>query len=231
MCGLEFDECSKSSAKYTKMQQQLFYAGLLQPFDKHQYIKKKKVVTAVEHILTESLKQANDITRPVLHFTASLAAMSEIHAKCAQLNEEPGTVPSDSDILALAAALRAIGPHFQAVFLLHTAVTYATSCPLGDSTATPTAKDIDLSALRKILAAHELTVLTIERLRLTNVHALKPLLDGNKIMQLYGCRPGKHLKSLMEECLSYQTLNLDASKEEVEAYMLENKDAFLQKYA
>jgi len=60
---------------------------------------------------------------------------------------------------------------------------------------------------------------------------MKPMVDGKTIQVLYGCKPGKHMKAIIEECLNFQILNLGASSQEIEAFMMEHKDEFLKKYA
>lgn len=77
MCHLEFDKCSKSNNTFAKMQKELFYAGLLAPFKDFSFIKgqgnkKKREVTAIEHILMDSLKQSNELCKAVLHYVNSL---------------------------------------------------------------------------------------------------------------------------------------------------------------
>jgi hypothetical protein len=39
----------------------------------------------------------------------------------------------------------------------------------------------------------------IDRLRLTDIHTRKPLLDGKKLCELYGIKPGKIVGSLTSE--------------------------------
>lgn len=47
--------------KFKQFQKSCMYAALLMPFSQFQYVKKKKTVTAVQHILQESLKQTNEL--------------------------------------------------------------------------------------------------------------------------------------------------------------------------
>jgi hypothetical protein len=42
------------------------YSGLLLPFKEYEYTSKKKQVTAIQHILQESLKQSNEIQKIVV---------------------------------------------------------------------------------------------------------------------------------------------------------------------
>jgi len=70
----------------------------------------------------------------------------------------------------------------------------------------------------------------IAKSALENVHLLKPTIDGKELSALYGCKPGKHIGSLLDECFKYQILNLKAGRDEVEEYMIKNKESFLMKY-
>jgi len=180
------------------------YAGLLLPFQGHKYTKKKKEITAIEHILTESLKQSNDIIKNVVHFINDLSAFDDIMKIHRDVKEEEGRVVSPEDTLKIAHALRSIGPQLNAICLLHVARTYTLSVPhKQQKDETPSQNDINIDALRKILGEHEEVIGLIDDLRLTNVHLLKPIINGQTVMELYGCKPGKHLKAIIEQCLNH----------------------------
>lgn len=60
---------------------------------------------------------------------------------------------------------------------------------------------------------------------------MKPIVDGKGVQQLYQCKPGKHMKFIIDEGIKYQIINPQAQREEIESHLLENKDAFLEKYS
>jgi hypothetical protein len=43
----------------------------------------------------------------------------------------------------------------------------------------------------------------IEELNFRDIHLLKPIVDGKSIQVLYECKAGKHIKSIIDECLKY----------------------------
>jgi len=56
------------------------------------------------------------------------------------------------------------------------------------------------------------------------------MVDGKSIQIMYECKPGKHMKFIIDECLKFQIQNSSATYEQVEQYLKENKEAFLEKY-
>jgi len=127
ICQLEFDQ--SSGKNFAKLQLQAMYAGLLLPFQGHKYTKKKKEITAIEHILTESLKQSNDTIKNVVHFIKDLSAFDDIMKIHRDVKEKEGKIVSPEDTLTIAHALRSIGPQLNAICLLHVAKTYTLSVP------------------------------------------------------------------------------------------------------
>lgn len=82
----------------------------------------------------------------------------------------------------------------------------------------------------EILANHVNLNSLIDRENLRNIHKLKAMVDGGSIQVLYNCKAGKHIKGIMDECLEYQVIHPNAENEEVQAYMIENKDYFMEKH-
>jgi len=70
----------------------------------------------------------------------------------------------------------------------------------------------------------------IEALGLLNVHQVRPVLDGKQICALYEVKPGKLLKPLIDELLTFQILEPQATKEDAEAFMVAKKAEFLAKH-
>ena len=59
--------------KFKMFQKCSMYAALLMPFRNFAYKKKKKEITAIQHILAESLKQSSDVMKFVTHSLKNLA--------------------------------------------------------------------------------------------------------------------------------------------------------------
>ena len=59
---------------------------------------------------------------------------------------------------------------------------------------------------------------------------MRPALDGKQICALYEVRPGKHLKPLLDELISFQIIEPQATKEDAETYLIGKKAEFMAKY-
>ncbi|KAM3558490.1 hypothetical protein MY1884_003951 [Beauveria asiatica] len=65
----------------------------------------------------------------------------------------------------------------------------------------------------------------IFRHNLRNAHSLGPLLNGREIQELFGLKGGgKYLKDVMDKLVEWQFDNEDATKEECEAWLLQQRD-------
>ena len=71
----------------------------------------------------------------------------------------------------------------------------------------------------------------ISALNLTDIHNVRPILDGKELCTLYGVKPGKLVKPLLDELISFQILHPQASKDDAEAYLMGKKGEFLAKHA
>jgi hypothetical protein len=40
---------------------------------------------------------------------------------------------------------------------------------------------------------------------------MKTAIDGKAIQDLYQCKPGKHMKFIIDECIKYQITHMDAN--------------------
>lgn len=71
----------------------------------------------------------------------------------------------------------------------------------------------------------------ITSMNLTEIHAAKHIIDGKEICKLYGIQPGRQLKPLLDEILSFQILFPQVTAESAKTYMIDKKGEFLAKYA
>ena len=118
------------------------------------------------------------------------------------MNEDPNIKPSSKEVLNIARNLRFIGPDLNKVVLLHIAKQYTNKSPLPySSTTIPDENNVDLKILRQIMQQHTNTVKTIDKLELTNIHSLKPMINGKEVQRLYKCGPGPHIKPIINECI------------------------------
>ena len=70
----------------------------------------------------------------------------------------------------------------------------------------------------------------LKKADLQNIHMLKAMIDGKGIQVLYDCKPGKHIKSVADECIKFQILNVHADRSEVESFLKERQEEFMKKY-
>jgi len=129
--------------------------------------------------------------------------------------QELTSTPPDEEILTMAHTLRKIGAHFKSVIMLHFAQTYTKNVPFG----TP----FNSFTFGLIMNEHSNLVNFISLLKLQNVHSLTPMFDGKSFMVMYECKGGKHIKRWLDGCLNYQILNPESTREQVEAYLMDNK--------
>lgn len=71
------------------------------------------------------------------------------------------------------------------------------------SSPTTSEFDVDEGSLRGLLAKYEHLNRVITQEKLGSVHLVKPVLDGKQICEMYGIKPGKALKGLIEETLRF----------------------------
>lgn len=133
----------------------------------------------------------------------------------------------EENTLKLAFALRSIGANYGTVSLLKIAQEYSLKHPMDDISHLK----VDLQKLHEIMNRHRNLNHIIQLSKLRGIHLLKPIVDGKAIQTIYGCGGGKHIKSIMDECIRFQILNLEAPRDQVEEYMMSKKDEFMNKYA
>ena len=51
----------------------------------------------------------------------------------------------------------------------------------------------------------------IEKSGLKEIHLMKTAIDGKAIQDLYQCKPGKHMKFIIDECIKYQITHIGAN--------------------
>ena len=134
---------------------------------------------------------------------------------------------SEDQKYEIALGLRELGEDYNSVALLTIARQYVTLHPSSSNSHL----DLDLESLKLILEKHAQLNQVIEKLQFRSIHKLESLIDGKTIQSLYDCKPGKHMKFLIKECLKFQILNLDSTREQVEAYMKANQEVFMAKYS
>ena len=80
------------------------------------------------------------------------------------------------------------------------------------------------------MAKYEALNAMIKTIGLTDVHNTRPLLDGKQICALYEIKPGKMIKPLLDELLSFQILQPEATKDDAQEYLLGKKSEFMAKH-
>ena len=121
LCDLNFGLCENSNPTFATMQKELYYTGLLYPLKNHWYYEDGERITAIQHILQQSLKSSNDFTKKVSQLTDSVKTMERLNKNCRRMNEDSNIKPSSKEVLNIARNLRFIGPDLNKVALLHIA--------------------------------------------------------------------------------------------------------------
>lgn len=89
---------------------------------------------------------------------------------------------------------------------------------------------IDEDKLSSILAKQSALNGAISAMGLTGVHSMRPVLDGKAICGLYEISPGKLIKPLLDELLSFQILHPEATRDDAETYLRGKKSELLAKH-
>lgn len=147
MMGLQFNNCSTSNKEFAILQKSLFYTGILLPFYGFEYTKKKKQVTAVQHILAESLKQSNEVQKFV---NTQLQALREIQYLLQHFQDPVAEVNADQKY-AMGLCLRNIGDNYYSVSLLKVAMDYVEQHP-----GQMSHQEIDFNLLSALMKKHEI---------------------------------------------------------------------------
>ena len=153
------------------------YAGLLIPFEGFQYKNKnKRTISAVYHILNESLAQSNDVVKFVQGTIKNVLKVDQLLKTFTNQKLDPRNL-SDEDLISLGMTLREIGIFYNSSSLLHIALNYcAQNC-----TENLTHTSIDEDKLNCIIKYHLQLNKLINESKLRSVHLVKPLVDGSEI--------------------------------------------------
>ena len=61
------------------------------------------------------------------------------------------------------------------------------------------------------MSKYEQLNILIEKTGLKDIHLMKTVIDGKAIQDIYQCKPGKHMKFIIDECIKYQITNIGAN--------------------
>ena len=191
----------------------VFYCGILLPFKDYDFTiikKNKKTHTdkAYNYVMIESLKQPNKL-KDFVHTCFSNLDELIYHANSTEF-----------DIIKVGTLVRNIGESLTEAFMLAMAKQHFDEHLVDGS-------EINNENIEYYSAKYSEFYNTIKEHKLHEAYKLKPLLNGKGLMKLYEIKGGPILKKLTEEVLKWQFLNPDANLEELEKYMIDNKDQFL----
>lgn len=103
----------------------------------------------------------------------------------------------------LGVALRDIGSNYGSVSMLTICAEYVNSFPEQNLNQTLSHKQVNLENLEIIMQKHQKLNKIIEKVGFRDIHLLKPILDGKSICVIYNCKPGRHMKFIMDECMKF----------------------------
>ena len=172
------------------------------PFWPFTYMAKNKEEKVVMKILQDSLKKSNDCVKFVTEVL-----------KCVELG----------------LYLREAGPRWDSIFLIALSQEYFNLYYRGKPMAT-SEFDINEEHILPLIQKYTHLNSVINTEDLTLVHNMKPQLDGKQICELYGIKPGKAIKHVMEEEIKYQILHPSADYDQVSQFLAEKQEDYLKKY-
>lgn len=85
-----------------------------------------------------------------------------------------------------------------------------------DPKVASSAFDISEADLSQLLEKYAHFNRILSHYKFDTIYLVKPMLDGKQICELYGIKPGKAIKFLMDEELKFQILHPEAKYGEVE---------------
>ena len=209
----------------------MVYTLLMQPFFKYeiQIGKKKTLSSLVAYILQDSLKRPNEVQKFTLDTCKHLAEyveLLEIHAQ-----DNSVFINQSEKVLKLGWFIREAGERFTSVSILATAWLYCKDLDQVDTHQVIKEQGVDLERLAQITQGQTGLNQCIKDLGLDDFHKVKPLMDGKSIANLYEIKPGKLLKPLIDELISFQILHPGSSKDDAEVYLLGRKEELIAKYS
>jgi hypothetical protein len=89
---------------------------------------------------------------------------------------------------------------------------------------------VRLSPLLEAGEKYRLFNVFVKTHNLEQIHLVKPVIDGKKLIGIYEVKAGKGMKEMLDEELRWMMLNPGCSEEEVKDYMMVNKEKFISKY-
>ena len=196
-----------------ELQRNAFYSAILLPFRGFDYTikkgKKSKADKVYNYVMVESLKQANKAK----NFTSS--CLSHLDTLIESSNQE------DFDVLKIGNMVKQLGELLKPTLLL------AASYECFEQNYQNSDEILDKEVITKYVLKYEEFYAKMKEYKIHKAHEIKTLLNGKEIMTLYQIKGGKQLRTLTEEVFKWQLLNPEGTQEEIKAYMLENKEKFL----
>lgn len=196
-----------------EIQRNTFYSGILVPFRSYEYTIKKgqkpKTESVVAYVMYESLKQPNKAKNFAVNCLANLDSFLSLANK------------EEFDSIEVGTLVKTLGEQLEPTFLLAIATEYFSEHLNG------TSEDIDIVVLDEYCAKYERFYQKMKEHKIDKAHHIVPLMNGKDVMKLYDIKGGEILKKLLDEVFKWQLQYPEGTKEELEKFMLENKEEFL----
>lgn len=197
-----------------ELQKNTFYSGILVPFRSFKYSipkgKKSKTDSVINYVMHESLKQPNKGKVFAADCLENLESFIELKSN------------GEFDILKTGTIVKTLGELYKPTILLSVAFQYY------NETVSEITDDLDDSNIAKYVDEFENFYRRMEEQKLHVAHELISLMDGTEIMKLYNIKGGKILGKLTDEVFKWQLMHPEGTLEELQTFMLENKEEFLK---
>jgi tRNA nucleotidyltransferase (CCA-adding enzyme) len=196
-----------------EMQKYTFYSGILSPFKNFEYEipkgKKSKTDKVITYVMYESLKQPNKGKNFTTDCLGNLLKFIELKNN------------TELDVLETGSLIRNLGELYKPTILLSIANLYFSE------TVSEITDEIDDSNILIYVNEFKEFYKQMKDNKVHTAHEMKPLMNGTDIMKLYNIKGGQILKKLTEEVFKWELLHPDGTLEELETYMVEHKDTFV----
>ena len=126
---------------------------------------------------------------------------------------------SDQEIVEIAFKLRSIGADLPSVAIVVMAqqcvgARHAASMSHNNNSTDDTVdsgRQVDFESLQASISEHQTLFKQLDRLNLKDIHEMKPLVNGGKVLEVLECGGGRHVSQILDRLIGYQILNQNAT--------------------
>eukprot|EP00826_Nyctotherus_ovalis_P040988 TRINITY_DN4083_c0_g1_i1.p1 TRINITY_DN4083_c0_g1~~TRINITY_DN4083_c0_g1_i1.p1 ORF type:complete len:276 (+),score=58.20 TRINITY_DN4083_c0_g1_i1:870-1697(+) len=187
----------------------LFYLALILPFAEYKYEQKGRAHEVYEYIINTGLKKTHTFARLAKHCYDNIARLHTVI-------KEPFN-PVTTGFL-----IKDLGINKGPAILLSICKDYNTNVQ---------EKDIEYKVKEELMSSvlneYKNWIQMSDKMMIWNAESIKPHFDGKELAKMFEVSPGKIVKHLLDDQLSWQLVNPAKTKEDYAAYVEANKKVIL----